>query len=47
MVGITTIKIDTRDFAIDAHREVTTPALFAHEAVPTVPTDTNSLTNCP
>ena len=47
MVGITTVKIDSGDFAIDAHGEVTTPALLAHEAMATVPTDADSLTSCP
>jgi len=47
MRGITTVKIDTGDFAIDAHSEVAAPALLAHKAMATMPTDAHSLTNCP
>jgi hypothetical protein len=45
--GITTVKVDPGDFAIYTHSEVTTPTLLAHEAMPTVPTDADSLINCP
>jgi len=45
--GITTVKVDPGDFAIDAHGEVTAPALLAHEAMAAMPTDADSLTNCP
>src|SRR6476659_2277068 len=47
MRGISAGKINSRDFAIYTHGEVTTPALLAHEAMATVPTNTNSLANCP
>jgi hypothetical protein len=47
MRGITTVKIDSGDFAIDAHGEVTAPALLAYEAMAAMPTDADSLTNCP
>src|ERR1051326_1567382 len=45
--GITAVKVYPGDFAIDAHREVTAPALVAHEAMAAMPTDTDALTFLP
>jgi hypothetical protein len=45
--GITAVKVDSGYFAIYTHGEVTTPTLLAHEAVATMPTDTDSLINRP
>ena len=47
VLGITTVEVDAGDFAIDAHGEVTATALLAHEAMAAMPTDADSLTNCP
>ena len=47
MLGIPAVEIDARDLAIDAHREIAAPALFALEAMSTVPPDTDTLTVLP
>src|SRR5205809_7614115 len=38
VLGIPTVEVDAGDFSIDAHREVTTSALFAHKTMSTMPT---------
>src|SRR6185436_6738299 len=47
VLGITAIEIDACDLAIDAHREIPSPALFAMKAMPAVPADANALILCP
>jgi hypothetical protein len=47
VLGITAVEVDAGDFSIDAHREVTAPALFTNKTMPAMPTDTDALTNCP
>src|SRR5436190_20975705 len=45
--GVTTIKIDARDFAINAHSEIAATALVAHEIMPAVPADADALALLP
>src|SRR6266705_932947 len=45
--GIPTIEVETRDLSIDAHGKVTTPALFAHKTMATMPADADTLTFLP
>src|SRR5207237_1027747 len=47
ILGIAAIEIDTGDFAIDAHRKVTAPALYTDKIMPPVPADANALTFFP
>src|SRR5215831_17103327 len=47
VLGIATIEIEARDFAIDAHREIATPAVFANETMAAVPADADTLTLFP
>src|SRR5262245_46588438 len=44
---ITAVKVDAGNFAFETHGKVAFSTLLAHEAVPTMPTDTNPLTSCP
>src|SRR5882724_1997993 len=44
VLGIPTVEIDAGHFSIDAHCEVTTAALFAHETMSAMPADTDALT---
>src|SRR5207249_1058405 len=47
MLGIPAVEIDARDLAIGAHCEIAAPALFALEAMSTVPPDTDAPTLFP
>src|SRR5262249_38173939 len=47
VLGIATIEIDAGNFAIDTHCEVSATTLLAHEAVSTMPTDTDALAHSP
>src|SRR5438046_936046 len=47
VLGIPTVEVDAGDFSIDAHREVTTSALFAHKTMSTMPTYPHALPFCP
>src|SRR5690349_13132223 len=44
VLRISTIEIEPRHFAMEAHRKITTTTLLAHEVVTAVPADTHSLT---
>src|SRR5215472_6641469 len=47
VLGISTIEIETGDFAIDTHREISAAALLADEIMAAVPTDTDALPHSP
>src|ERR1051325_718005 len=42
VLRVSTIEIDARNFAIDAHCEVTTTTLLTHKIMATMPTNTNT-----
>jgi hypothetical protein len=43
VLGISAIEIEARDFAIDAHREIAAPAMFAHETMSAMPAYADAL----
>src|SRR5262245_47153319 len=45
--GVAAVEIDTGDFAIEAHRIIAAPTLFATEAMSAVPANANPLTFFP
>src|SRR5206468_11879439 len=47
VLGVTAVEIDACHLAIHTHREVTAPALFALEAMATVPAYADALPNLP
>src|SRR5829696_7957498 len=47
VLGIPAIEVDACHFSIDAHRKVTTPALFADKTMSAMPAHANALTFTP
>src|SRR5439155_15667581 len=43
MLAVPAVEIDARDFAIDAHREITASTLFALKAMSTMPAHADAL----
>src|SRR5215813_1722217 len=47
VLGVSAIEIEACDLAIDAHREIATAALLAHEAMSAMPADPDALAVLP